>query len=184
MTSWYRCAQPTETPMSHLLAQSLWSMLPMPACLCDLSPAGALWPMWPGLSAAFASSCFWHCPPPSSRNSRSCWPSATSPCCPGQSYHFDWSHVWQKMLCETPAVFSCGGDFGGRRIVAVVTSEAHHWVTYIVSNQLWYRVDSAGGGSVRQSNPFHDQSARRTLCFLALTRTFCQQSLKVTSSNQ
>ena len=61
------------------------------------------------------------------------------------------------------------GDFGGRRVVAVVTSEAQHWVTYIVREQVWYRVDSAGGGSVRQSNPFHDQSARQTLCFLAFS---------------
>ena len=72
-------------------------------------------------------------------------------------------------VVETRVAEPNPGDFGGRRIVAVVTSEAHHWVTYIVSNQLWYRVDSAGGGSVRQSNPFHDQSARRTLCFLAFT---------------
>ena len=53
--------------------------------------------------------------------------------------------------------------------MAVVTSEAQHWVTYIVREQVWYRVDSAGGGSVRQSNPFHDQSARQTLCFLAFS---------------
>ena len=61
------------------------------------------------------------------------------------------------------------GDFGGRRVVAVVTRVPQHWVTYIVREQVWYRVDSAGGGSVRQSNPFHDQSARQTLCLLAFS---------------
>ena len=73
----------------------------------------------------------------------------------------------EQNVVETRVAEPNPGDFGGRRVVAVVTREAQHWVTYIVREQLWYRVDSGGGGSVRQSNPFHDQSARRTLCFLA-----------------
>ena len=57
--------------------------------------------------------------------------------------------------------------WGGRRVVAALTRQPGHWVTYLCRRQVWWRVDSVGRG-VQQRSPFQDQSQGLSINFLAL----------------
>ena len=57
--------------------------------------------------------------------------------------------------------------WGGRRVVAALTRQPGHWVTYLCRGLVWWRVDSVGRG-VQQSSPFQDQSQSLSIRFLAL----------------
>ena len=60
--------------------------------------------------------------------------------------------------------------WGGREVVAALTSSPGHWVAYLRLQGVWWRVDSGGQGHAIQANPFADQSHRVTIDVLAFRR--------------
>jgi len=60
--------------------------------------------------------------------------------------------------------------WGGREVVAALTFSPGHWVTYLRHQGVWWRVDSAAGGTVVQASPFGDQNNRITIDVLAFRR--------------
>ena len=54
----------------------------------------------------------------------------------------------------------------GRTLVAALAQEPGHWVSFVLANGVWWRVDSAGGGRVHQADPFNSQSDQLNIAFL------------------
>ena len=62
-----------------------------------------------------------------------------------------------------------GGDpvWRNRSLVAVLVQEPGHWLTYLHQNLLWWKLDTGGGGTVVQQNPFQHQGPRHVIMMLA-----------------
>jgi hypothetical protein len=54
----------------------------------------------------------------------------------------------------------------GRALVAALCHEPGHWISFVLDNGVWWRVDSAGGGRVQQADPFNSQSDNMKILFL------------------
>ena len=55
----------------------------------------------------------------------------------------------------------------GRQLVAALCCSPGHWLTFVVYNGAWWRLDSGGGGQVHRADPFASQTNRLTINFLA-----------------
>jgi hypothetical protein len=55
----------------------------------------------------------------------------------------------------------------GRTLVAALCHAPGHWLTFAKDgNNVWWRLDSAGGGQVFRANPFNSQSNNLLIAFL------------------
>jgi hypothetical protein len=58
--------------------------------------------------------------------------------------------------------------WGGRHCCAALVSQPGHWVTYVVAQGAWWRVEGPNGMAVL-ADPFQNQTPNSCIMFLAFT---------------
>ena len=78
-------------------------------------------------------------------------------------------YFYLQTAVTTPVLEPNYGDpfWQDREVVAVLVHTLGHWISYIPENQIWWQVDSAGGGNVIWANPFDNQTPHHLINVLA-----------------